>query len=56
LIKAIEPDILAKGGDYSIEQIVGSEFVLNKGGRVTSIPIIEGYSTSSIENKIRKIL
>ena len=53
LIEAISPDVLIKGGDYSIEEIVGSSFVLSKGGEVKTIPLVEGHSTSSIEERIK---
>lgn len=52
LIKSVQPDILVKGGDYKIEDIVGHEYVLKQGGQVKTIPIIEGHSTTSIEQKI----
>lgn len=48
MIITLEPDILAKGGDYSMEEIVGHEEVSSRGGRVISIPLLEGYSSSSI--------
>lgn len=54
LIKTIQPDILVKGGDWTIEQIVGSEVVLAKGGSVRSLTFIEGYSTTKLEQKIQK--
>lgn len=54
LIKLIEPDILVKGGDWEPEQIIGSDIVLAKGGQVKSLKFIEGYSTTSIEEKIKK--
>lgn len=54
LIKAISPDVLVKGGDYSVEEIVGAEYVLSTGGEVKSLEFIEGYSTSDIINKIRE--
>ncbi len=53
LIKFIHPDVLVKGSDYSIEQIVGADFVLQSGGSVKTIDFLPGYSTSGIENKIR---
>ena len=53
LICLISPDVLVKGGDWRIEQIVGSEFVLKNGGKVMSLPFVEGYSTTNIEAKIR---
>ncbi len=53
LINAIKPDVLVKGGDYTIEQIAGAEEVIADGGRVVINPIIEGFSTSSILERIR---
>lgn len=54
LIKIVQPDILVKGGDWKPEQIVGSDFVLANGGQVLSLPFVEGYSTTNIEQKILK--
>lgn len=54
LIQTIQPDILVKGGDWSIEEIVGSELVLAKGGSVKSLTFVEGYSTTNLEQKIQK--
>jgi D-glycero-beta-D-manno-heptose 1-phosphate adenylyltransferase len=48
LIKAIMPDILVKGGDYTVEQIAGAKEVMTNGGRVIVNPIIEGFSTTAI--------
>ena len=53
LIETIRPDILVKGGDWTLENIVGASFVLKNGGEVKSLPFIEGYSTTAIEEKIR---
>ena len=50
LIKAVEPDVLVKGGDYSPETIVGADVVNARGGEVAVIPLLEGYSTSAILN------
>lgn len=55
LIKAIEPDVLVKGGDWKAEDIVGSDVVLANGGEVKSLNFVTGYSTSSILEKIRKL-
>ena len=54
LIRAVEPDVLVKGGDWAVEQIVGSDLVLARGGRVFSLPFVPGYSTTNIEQKILK--
>jgi len=52
LIETIQPDILVKGGDWQPEQIVGADIVQGRGGKVLSLPFIEGYSTTFLENKI----
>ncbi|MDE3184514.1 MAG: D-glycero-beta-D-manno-heptose 1-phosphate adenylyltransferase [Bacteroidota bacterium] len=52
LIKMITPDVLVKGGDYTIETVVGAKEVIANGGRVEIIPIREGFSTTNIINKI----
>ena len=54
LINAIKPDVLIKGGDYTIEQIVGAKEVITNGGRVVINPIVEGYSTTNIIEKLKK--
>ncbi len=54
LIEAIAPDILVKGGDWPVDQIVGADFVQGRGGRVLSIPLVEGLSTTDIAARIRK--
>ncbi len=54
LISTILPDILVKGADYKPEDIVGYKEVTENGGTVKTIPFIEGYSTTSIEQKILK--
>ncbi len=53
LIKIVLPDVIVKGGDWKPEQIVGSDIVLANGGEVKSLAFKEGYSTTSIEEKIR---
>lgn len=53
LIQAILPDVLVKGGDYTIDQIVGSKEVLANGGKVVINPIVEGYSTTGIIQQIK---
>jgi D-glycero-beta-D-manno-heptose 1-phosphate adenylyltransferase len=54
LIRAIGPDVLVKGGDWAVERIVGREFVEARGGRVLSIPVREGFSTSALVQRIRE--
>lgn len=53
LIAALLPDVLVKGGDYTIEQIAGSREVLANGGRVVINAIVEGFSTTGIIRQIK---
>ncbi len=53
IIEIICPDILVKGDDYTIQNIVGADFVLANGGKVETIALVEGYSTSKIIEKIK---
>lgn len=53
LIKAIKPNVLVKGADYTVDQIVGADLVLSLGGEVQTIEFLPGYSTSAIESKIK---
>jgi rfaE bifunctional protein nucleotidyltransferase chain/domain len=55
LIKLVEPDVLVKGSDYKPEEIVGSDIVKQKGGVVKTIDFLKGYSTTSIEARIKEI-
>lgn len=48
LIKDINPDILFKGADYEDKEIIGSEFIINNGGKVELIDLLNGYSTTNI--------
>lgn len=52
LIQAVKPDVLVKGADYNLEDIVGAKEVLSAGGEVKTLEFLPGYSTSSIEKKI----
>ena len=54
LVKEIIPHVLVKGGDYSIENVVGADTVRASGGEVVLIPILKGYSTSDLITRIRK--
>jgi len=54
LIERIQPNVLVKGGDWSIENIVGHDVVQKSGGEVSTIPFIEGFSSTQIEQKIIK--
>lgn len=53
LIRLLLPDVLVKGGDWPVASIVGAEEVLAAGGSVRSLPFVDGYSTTSIEAKIK---
>lgn len=53
LIKQVRPDVLVKGGDWSVDKIVGGEFVRSYGGEVISLPFHAGHSTTDIVKKIR---
>ena len=53
LIKIIQPDVLVKGGDYTIDKIVGADIVTARGGFVHAIPLLAGYSTTLTEEKIK---
>jgi D-beta-D-heptose 7-phosphate kinase/D-beta-D-heptose 1-phosphate adenosyltransferase len=48
LIQTLEPDVLVKGGDYTVETIAGADFVLARGGRVVTLPLVPGLSTTAI--------
>lgn len=53
LIATILPDVLVKGGDYTIDQIVGAKEVMANGGEVKIIPILEGFSTTAIIQRMK---
>jgi len=55
LIEAIMPDVLVKGGDYTVNQIVGAEEVLQNGGKVEIVPIVKGYSTTKLIESIQNL-
>lgn len=54
LISLVQPDVLVKGADYALEDIVGGREVLDRGGRVERIEFVEGHSTTSIVERIRQ--
>lgn len=54
LIQEVRPNVLVKGGDWKIEEIVGSDIVLNDGGQVKSLGFLSGYSTTKIASKIKQ--
>ena len=53
LIRALEPDVLVKGADYTRDRIVGADLVEGRGGRVVRVPVVAGFSTSSIVERLR---
>ena len=53
LLKSLQPDILVKGGDYSLEQVVGGEYVLSYGGEVKALEFLDDCSTSAIVEKMK---
>ena len=54
LIKQLLPDVLVKGGDYTVEQIAGAKEVIANGGRVVINPILEGFSTTGTIEKMKR--
>ena len=55
LIKKIWPDVLVKGGDWPIDKIIGSKEVIEAGGKVLSLPFVEGHSSSDLIDKLKKL-
>jgi len=55
LIKAVMPDVMVKGGDYTIDQIVGAKEVMAAGGRAVINPIVQGFSTTGLIDKISSL-
>jgi len=55
LIKVVKPDVLVKGGDYDIHNIVGADFVMQNGGTVTTIPFVEGFSSTHIIERLNTL-
>jgi len=53
LIKLLQPDVLVKGGDWKVEEIVGYDILKANGGLVTNIEFVQGFSTTSIERKLQ---
>ncbi|GAB3320522.1 D-glycero-beta-D-manno-heptose 1-phosphate adenylyltransferase [Larkinella ripae] len=54
LIQALKPDVLVKGDDYAVADIVGADVVRQNGGRVQTIPLVAGYSTTALIRKIQE--
>jgi D-glycero-beta-D-manno-heptose 1-phosphate adenylyltransferase len=53
LVKQIKPDVIVKGGDWKIENMIGADFVIENGGEAYSLPFYDGYSTTNILNKMK---
>jgi D-beta-D-heptose 7-phosphate kinase/D-beta-D-heptose 1-phosphate adenosyltransferase len=52
VIRAVQPDVLVKGGDWRVSQIVGADFVQSRGGTVRSLPYVDGASTSGLIGRV----
>lgn len=53
LIQNVLPDVLVKGGDYTIDQIVGADIVMQHGGTVLNLPFVDGYSSTNVIQKMK---
>ncbi|HKV75253.1 MAG TPA: D-glycero-beta-D-manno-heptose 1-phosphate adenylyltransferase [Gemmatimonadales bacterium] len=53
VITALEPDVLVKGADYSRDRIVGADFVESRGGKVVRVPVVAGFSSTAIVERLR---
>ena len=53
LIEALAPDVLVKGADYSRDRIVGADWIEARGGRVVQVPLVAGFSTSALVERLR---
>ena len=55
LIKSLIPDVLVKGNDYKVEEIVGADFVMDRGGSVKLIELEKSYSTTNIIKEMKRL-
>ncbi len=55
IIETLRPDVLVKGGDWSLDRIVGREFVEGRGGKVVSVPLVPGISTTALIQRIARL-
>ena len=53
LIRALAPDVLVKGADYARDRIVGADWIEERGGRVVRVPLLPGFSTSALVERLR---
>ena len=54
MIRSIRPDVLVKGADYNVDEIIGAKFVSSRGGKVKTIPLTPGFSTTKSIEKMAK--
>lgn len=54
IIRRVDPDVLVKGGDWKPDEIIGSDYVLAKGGKVFSLPLLEGFSSTNLVERIQQ--
>ena len=54
VIADLQPDVLVKGADWALDQVVGREIVEARGGRVLLIPVVEGFSTTALAERLRQ--
>ena len=54
LIKEISPDVIVKGGDYKVDEVVGAEYIKKTGGKVKIVKLKEGYSTTNLIAKLKE--
>ena len=54
LVRALEPDVIVKGGDYSPDSVVGADIVAKRGGRVVIVPLLAGHSTTATIARVRE--
>ena len=55
LITAVQPDVLVKGGDWSLDRVIGRDVVEARGGLVLTIPLVPGFSTTALIHRIRSV-
>jgi D-beta-D-heptose 7-phosphate kinase/D-beta-D-heptose 1-phosphate adenosyltransferase len=55
LLRQLKPDVLVKGGDYSVDQVVGADIVVADGGEVSVLKLVDGLSTTSLAEKIKRL-
>jgi len=55
LIASVQPDVLVKGGDWPLDQIVGREIVQTRGGQVVTVPLVPDVSTTSLVRRIKSL-